>query len=174
MKTKSTYRFAGKIMMITLAALMTVTCDRVKDDPYYVGTWEYEDKVYVGELTFNSTHTLGLTETTYEEIIVMQRDNSTTITTLLGLKGNLEVNGSAMTLKLNAVGECVKDGLNQCTGTVQWFAKGTATYNTYVQYLSETIIGEFEASEDYLWLVRDINNDGDTEDAGEDIYFDRI
>ena len=37
MKTKITYRFAGKIMMITLAALITVTCDRVKDDPYYEG-----------------------------------------------------------------------------------------------------------------------------------------
>jgi hypothetical protein len=174
MKTKIAYRFAGKIMMITLAALITVTCDRVKDDPSYVGTWEYEDKVYVGEFTYNTTRTLGLTATTFEEIYVMQRDNSTTIATILGLKGNLEVNGSEMTFKLNAVGECVKNGQNQCTSTVEWFAKGTATYNTYIQYLRETVIGEFEASEDYLWLVRDSNNDGDTDDSGEDIYFDRI
>jgi hypothetical protein len=174
MKTKITYRFAGKTMMITLAVLMTVTCDRVKDDPYYAGTWEYKDNVYVGEFTYNSTRTLGLTATTFEEIYVMQRDNSATIATILGLKGNLEVNGSEMTFKLNAVGECVKDGQNQCTSTVEWFAKGTATYNTYIQYLRETIMGEFEASEDYLWLVRDSNNDGDTEDTGEDIYFDRL
>jgi hypothetical protein len=174
MKTKITYRFAGKIMMITLAALITVTCDRVKDDPYYAGTWEYKDNVYVGEFTYNTTRTLGLTATTYEEIYVMQRDNSATIATILGLKGNLEVNGSEMTFRLNAVGECVKDGQNQCTSTVEWFAKGTTTYNTYIQYLRETVMGEFEASEDYLWLVRDSNNDGDTEDTGEDIYFDRL
>lgn len=174
MKTKTTYHFAGKIIMITLAALMTVTCDHVKDDPLYVGTWEYKDIVYVGEFTYNTTRTIGLTETTFEEIYVMQRDNSSTIATILGLKGSLLVSGSEMTFKLNAVGECIKDGQNQCTGAVEWFAKGTATYNTYIQYLRETVMGEFEASEDYLWLVRDSNNDGDTEDTGEDIYFDRI
>lgn len=171
---KTTYCFTGKTMMITLAVLMTVTCDRVKDDPYYVGTWEYKDNVYAGEFTYNSTRTLGLTTTTYEEIYVMQRDNSATIAAILGLKGNLEVNGSEMTFRLTAVGECIKDGQNQCTSTVEWFAKGTATYNNYIQYLRETVMGEFEASEDYLWLVRDSNNDGDTEDTGENIYFDRI
>jgi len=162
------------MLIITLLSLTMTTCDRLKDNPLYVGTWQNKDKVYVGDVTYNTTTTLTLTESTFQEIYVMQRDNSSTITTILGLKGSLEVNGSEMTFKLNAVGECVKDGLNQCTSEVQWFAKGTATYNTYIQYLQETIEGEFEADEDYLWLVRDRNNDGDTEDAGENIEFERL
>lgn len=174
MKAQFRATTCSNMMTIILLSVTMTTCDKMKDDPLYVGTWEYKDNVYVGEFTYNTTRTIGLTETTFEEMYVMQRDNSSTIATILGLKGNLEVSGSEMTFKLNAVGECVKDGQNQCTGVVEWFVKGTATYNTYIQYLMETLMGEFEASEDYLWLVRDLNNDGDTDDLGEDIYFDRI
>lgn len=174
MKTSVKYKTAGTLLTIALISLTLTTCDRLKDDPLYAGSWQYKDKLYVGDFTYNTTRTLILTKTTYEEIYVIQRDNSSTITTVLGLKGGIEVSGSEMTFRLNAVGECVKDASQNCTSAVQWFAKGSATYNTYIQYLQETIYGEFEAGEDYLWLVRDMNNDGDTEDTDEDIEFDRI
>jgi hypothetical protein len=166
----------GRIgLLLPLFAVMSLpACDKLKDDPFYVGSWQYKDKLYVGDLTYNTTRTLTLTKSTYEEIYVIQPDNSGTITSLLGLKGGIVVSGSEMTFKLNAVGECVKDASQKCTGTVEWFAKGSATYNTYLQFLRETINAEFTADEDYLWLVRDMNNDGDMEDAGEDIEFDRL
>jgi hypothetical protein len=72
------------------------------------------------------------------------------------------------------VGECVKNAQQNCTTAIQWFAKGSAIYNNYIQYLRETVTGEFEVDEDWLWLVRDRNNDGDTDDNGEDIEFERL
>jgi len=40
--------------------------------------------------------------------------------------------------------------------------------------MSESFEGTFEADDDYLWLVRDINNDTDTDDDWEDVEFERI
>jgi hypothetical protein len=173
MEQKSKSYIIGTIAVIALLFLTLTTCERLKEDPLYVGSWQYKDKLYFGDITYNISRTLILTKTTYEEIYAMQRDNSGTITALLALKGDLIVSGSEFTFMLTAVGECIKDASQNCTSAVQWYAKGSATYNTYIQYLKETINGEYEANEDYLWLVRDSNIDGDTEDDGEDIEYER-
>jgi len=162
------------LIIFFFCAIIIPSCEGVREDPLYVGTWQYKEKIDVGDFTYNATTTLKLTQTTFEEVYVMQRDNSSTIASILGMKGKLEVSGNKMTFTLNAVGECVKDAQQNCTTSIEWFVKGTPTYNTYLQYLQETVHGEFEADEDYLWLVRDRNNDGDTEDTGEDIEFELL
>ena len=150
------------------------SCDWLREDPLYVGTWQNTDKIYVGDITYNATTTLKLTESTFEEVYILKRDNSSGVSSLLGMMGNLDVKGDEMTFRLTAVGECVKDNQQNCTSAVEWFQKGSATYNTFLQYLKETVKGEFEADEDYLWLVRDRNQDGDTYDSGEDVEFERL
>jgi hypothetical protein len=174
MKEKIGFNRVTSIVTIFLLSLLMTKCEWFRDDPLYVGVWQYKDVVSAGEFTYNTTRTLTLTKDTYEEIFVMQRDNSSTIATTLALKGDLEVDGDKMTFNLTAVGDCVKDVQDKCTSQVEWFAKGSSTYNTYIQYLEESYEGEFEADEDYLWLVRDMNNDSDTEDDGEDIEFERL
>ena len=173
MKTKY---FLNRCIMLscTVIILSVPSCDWFREDPLYMGTWQTTEKIYVGDITYNTTTTLKLTESTFEEVYTMKRDNSSVISSLLGMKGNLEVKGDEMTFRLTAVGECVKDNQQNCTSAVEWFQKGSATYNTYLQYLKETVKGEFEADEDYLWLVRDRNLDGDTDDSGEDIGFERL
>lgn len=167
-------RLRSTLIVCLSAILMIPSCGLFREDPMYVGTWQNKDKIYVGDATYNTTTTLKLSESTFEEVYVVQPDNSSVISTLLGLKGSLDVSGSKMTFRLTAVGECVKDNQQNCTSAVEWFQKGSATYNTYLQYLKETVKGEFEADEDYLWLVRDRNLDGDTDDSGEDIGFERL
>jgi len=167
--------YPAKITCISLllsVILLMTSCEKNKD-PLYVGTWEYKTKVYSGDLTFNTTRTLILTKNTFQEVYFIQLDNSPTISSILGIKGDLSVKSNKMTFKLNSVGECVKDSENKCTDNVAWFDKGTPTYNTYIQFIRESFTAEFEAGDDYLWLVRDMNNDGDTEDTGEDIEFER-
>ena len=66
------------------------TCEWFKDDPLYVGTWQNKDKLYVGDLTYNTTTTLKLTKNTFEQVYSLQCDNSSDITSLPGLKGSLE------------------------------------------------------------------------------------
>jgi hypothetical protein len=163
------------IMILLIVSVIIPSCETLKDDPQYIGSWQYKDKIYSGELVINTTHTLILTKTTFHEVLIYQRDNSSTVMTLIGLKGDIEINGNEMTFKVSAFAECLKDASNNCTSTPEWFAKGTETYNDYLSLgMKETFQGEFEADEDYLWLVRDMNNDSDTEDSMEDIEFDRI
>jgi len=173
---KKTLRFnsaTSLLIIITLSVIMT-RCEWFKNDPLYTGSWEYKDVVYAGDFVYNTTRTLTLTEETFREVYVMQRDNSSTIATILATKGEIEVTGNQISFTLNAVGECLKDAQDKCTSTVEWFPKGSVTYNSYMLYLEETYEGEFEADEDYLWLIRDMNNDGDTSDDGEDVEFERI
>ena len=158
-------------ILIILVSLLMTSCEALKEDPLYAGTWEFKDKIYSGELTFNTTRTLLLTKNTYQEVYVIQPDNSSSISTILGLKGDLSVSGSEMTFSLKEIGACVKDAQEKCTSSVQWYGSGTQYYNDNIQYFKLTVKGDFEVDEDYLWIIRDTNGDGDTEDAGEDIEF---
>ena len=162
-------------MLLCIAAIVSLpSCDWFSEDPLWIGKWQYKDKIYVGDITYNTTTTLTLNESSFEEVYIITRDNSSEITSLLGLKGSLSVKNDIMTFTLSAVGECVEDAQQKCTSVIGWFPKGSATYNTYMQYLKETVTGEFEADEDWLWLVRDRNKDGDTDDNGEEIEFERL
>jgi hypothetical protein len=162
-------------MLLCIAAIFSLpSCDWFREDPLWIGKWQYNDKIYVGDITYNTATTLTLTESSFEEVYIIKRDNSSEITSLLGLKGSLSVKNNIMTFTLSTVGECVEDAQQKCTTAIVWFPKGSATYSTYMQYLKETVTGEFEADEDWLWLVRDRNKDGDTEDDGEDVEFERI
>jgi len=75
---------------LLVAIPMITSCERLKEDPLYAGTWQNKDKLYVGDLTYNTTTTLKLTEDTFEQVYSLQRDNSSDITSLPGLKGSLE------------------------------------------------------------------------------------
>jgi hypothetical protein len=162
------------LLLCMVAVLILPSCDWFKEDALWMGKWQYKEKIYVGDITYNTTTTLTLDESSFEEVYIIQRDNLSEITSLLGLKGTLTVKGNKMTFTLTAVGECVKNAQQNCTTAVQWFTKGSVTWNTYMQYLKETYTGEFEVDEDWLWLVCDRNKDGDTDDNGEDIEFIRL
>ncbi len=161
------------ILPCIIAMISIPSCEWVREDPLWIGKWQYKDKIYAGDVTYNTTTTLTLAESSFEEVYIIKRDNSSEITSLLGLKGSLSVKNNKMTFTLSAVGECVEDAQQKCTTAIEWFPKGSATYNTYIQYLKETVTGEFEADEDWLWLLRDRNKDGDTDDTGEEIEFER-
>jgi hypothetical protein len=175
MKTITGIKSLIYIMILLIVSVIIPSCETLKEDPLFIGTWQFKDKIYSGELVINTTHTLIITKTTFNEVLIYQRDNSSTIMTLIGLKGDIEINGNELTFKVSSFGECLKDAHDNCTSTPEWFAKGTETFNDYLSLgIQETFQGDFEADEDYLWLVRDMNNDGDTEDSMEDIEFDRI
>lgn len=174
MKTIKNYGSLIGLTVLLIVSSIIPSCESLKEDPAYAATWEYKDKLYAGELTYNTTRTLTLTKTTYMEVYVIQRDNSSAVVTILGLKGDVSVKDNKMTFTLKELGACVKDAQDKCTSSVQWYGPGTQYYTDNIQYFRQTIVAEFEADEDYLWLVRDTNSDGDTEDTGEDIEFDRI
>jgi hypothetical protein len=168
----------GRIMLSLILLFMVSSfhsCDWFRTDPDYIGKWQYTEKGYAGEVAINITHTLKLTEGTFEEIVIYRRDNSSSVMSLLGLKGNVSVDDDEVRFTLTAIGYCLKDTYDNCTANPEWFQKGSPTYNAFLSLgISESFRGTFEADEDYLWLVRDMNNDTDTDDDWEDMEFDRI
>ena len=77
MKTELRHKSFSGILAVMLLSVTMTTCDRLKDDPVYAGTWQYKEKVYAGEVTYNTT--------------------------------------------------------DKCTGSVQWYAKGSSGYNDYIR-----------------------------------------
>lgn len=158
------------VLMISFPA-----CDWFRVDPEYIGTWQYTEKTYAGDVAINITHTLKFNEDTFEEVIIYRRDNTSSVMSLLGLKGSISVDDNEVIFTLTAIGECLKDSYDNCTAIPEWFPKGSPDYNAFLSLgIVESFDGTFEADEDYLWLVRDLNNDTDTDDDWEDIEFERI
>lgn len=162
------------LRIILLISVIIPSCDKINKDTLYIGTWQHKDVVDTGDLVFNTTRTLILTRTTYEEIYMLQRYNSDVVLSIIGFKGELSVKGTEMTFSLMEIGTCVKDASQNCTDQVIFHGRGTQYYNDNIQYFRLTIKGEYEADENVLQLKRDTNGDGDMEDNGESIEFQRI
>ena len=162
------------LMILLLISVFIPSCDRLNKDPLFIGTWQHKDIVDTGDLVFNTTRTLILTKTTYEEIYMLQRYNSDAVLSIIGFKGGLSTKGSEMTFNLEEIGTCVKDASQNCTDQVVFYGQGTQYYIDNIQYFRLIIEGEYEADENYLQLKRDTNGDGDMEDNGESIEFQRI
>lgn len=161
------------IVLLCIFSILIPSCEIFKD-PLYVGTWQRIESIDTGDLVFNTTRTLVLTQKSYEEEYLIQRAGSDVISAILGQKGTLSVKGSRMTFSLKELGTCITDSEDKCTPEVEWYGKGTSYYEDNIQYFRQTITGEFEAGEETLILKRDNNGDGDMEDVGEDLEFTRI
>ncbi|MBW6500513.1 MAG: hypothetical protein K0B05_03885 [Bacteroidales bacterium] len=162
------------LLLIFSAVLFAYSCEKQKKDPLFVGTWESVEQIDIGDLTFNTTRTLVLTKKTYEEVYVIRIGNSSYISAVVGRRGDLSVKGTGMTFTLKELGTCATDNDGRCTADAEWYGPGTQYYSDNIQYFKLTLTGEFEAGEFYLRLRIDTNGDGDTEDQGEDIEFERI
>ena len=57
MKTKLSTNTIGSMLVLILLSATVTTCDRQEDDPFYVGTWQYKEKVYAGEFAYIRTGT---------------------------------------------------------------------------------------------------------------------
>jgi len=77
--------------ILFLVLLLIPSCETLKEDPLFIGSWQFKDKIYSGDVVINTTHTLKLTKSTFEEVILYQRDNSSSVMSLVGMKGNISV-----------------------------------------------------------------------------------
>jgi len=175
MKSERTVQifYVLQLTLIFSLLLLTDSCEN-QGNPLFVGTWQFTESVNADNLVFNTTRTLVLTKRTYEETYRVERVDPGTISQIIGTKGDLVTTHSGMVFQLNQLGECEKDELEICTGNVVWHSEGSNYWNENIIFFKPVVPGEFEAGETTLWLRRDLNTDGDTDDAGEDITFERV
>ena len=162
-----------KLVLLLFSVLMS-SCELLKKDPEFIGTWQHIEKITADNLVYNNTRTITLTKNSYEETYTIQRENSNSVIAIIGTRGNLVLSRSILTFSLEEIGTCVPDESGNCTGSAQWYGEGTQYWNDNMQYFEKTVSGEFEVSGNTLHLMRDMNNDGDLEDAGEDVTFEMI
>ncbi len=157
-----------------IVLLIVTSCDSGKEDPLYIGTWQYREQIHTDDIVYNTTRTLILTKNTYEEIYFIQRETSGLISGIFGTKGKIGFSRKYIQFRLQALGTCVRDEMDACTDETEWYGEGTSYWNSNLQYYQLLVKGSFEADELTLHLLRDLNNDNDTNDLGEDIVFERI
>jgi hypothetical protein len=165
---------SGLVIALFIIALLIPSCENLKKDPEYLGEWQMSEKITADEIVYSNTRTLVLTRNTYEEVYVIKRENSTSITAIIGTAGTLVTSHSNLIFNLEELGTCVLDELDACTSSVQWFGPGSSYYTDNIEYFEQTVAGEFEVNGTILKLIRDLNMDGDTEDEGEDITLEKI
>ncbi len=161
-------------ILILLISLSLTSCEYLKKDPEFVGTWQFTEKITSDDLVFNTTRTLILTENSYEEIYTVQREKTVVISSIIGTKGNLEMARSKLIFELKELGTCALDNSGICTAEVNWYGEGTQYWTDNIVYFKKTITGVFEIIGNTLRLTRDLNRDFDFEDPGEDVTFEKI
>jgi hypothetical protein len=157
-----------------LFTILITSCESLKKDPAYVGTWQYKEKITTDNMVYNTTRILTLTKDTYEETYAIQRENSSTISAIIGTGGSLGLTHTNLIFTLEKLGTCILDESEACTGNVQWYGEGTLYWNENKPYFEEIVPGEYEVDGTTLWLTRDLNNDGDIEDTGENVKFEML
>ncbi len=161
------------IVTLFLSCLVIPSCEN-QEDPPYIGTWQHKEQVNSDGQLYNTTRTLILTRNTYEETYLISRENSGLISGIFGTRGKLAFSRYYMVFKLEELGTCARGQFDTCTEEVEWFGEGTQYWTNNLPFYKMTIKGEYKADELTLHLKRDINDDHDLDDTGEDIEFERI
>jgi len=162
------------LILIIFISLLFSSCEALRKDPEFIGTWQFSEKITSDDLVFNTTRTLILTENSYEETYIIQRENSALISSIIGTKGTLVMARSNLIFELKELGSCALNESEICTGNVQWYGEGTKYWTDNIVYFKKTVTGVFEVIGTTLRLTRDLNRDRDYEDTGEDITFEKI
>ncbi len=168
----------SRILCLCLTAflftLLITSCESLKKDPDYVGQWQFIEQITANDIVYTTTRTLTLTKDTYEETYVIRRENSSTISAIIGTRGSLGLTHTNLIFTLGELGTCKLDESEVCTGNVQWYGEGTLYYIENRPYFEETVTGEYDVDGTTLRLTRDLNNDGDIEDTGENVTFEML
>lgn len=162
-----------RLSFFLLILFAGTSCERGGEPPY-AGTWQFMETVTTDGQEFKTTRTLNLSRKSYEETFLVERVSSETVSAIIGTQGDLSTTHSSLVFYLKGLGTCVLDELDACTGEVQWYSEGSGYWNDNIRYFEEIVVGEFVVDGATLWLKRDLNNDDDTDDAGEDVIFERI
>ena len=161
------------LIVVCFISLASSSCEKHRA-PLFAGEWEFKETITSGDLTLNTTRLMTLTKTTYEETFIVERQNSSVISSIIATRGNIEPAHSDLIFHLKELGTCIPDDLGACTGNIAWHDEGSQYWEDNITFFSLTVSGRFEVDETTLWLIRDLNDDLDTGDAGEDIIFTRI
>jgi len=161
------------LIILIPVVILIHSCKKVRE-PAFVGDWEFEEQVVAGGITYNTSRTLNLSSSTFKEVYIISRQGSDKITSIIGLKGDLIINHSNLVFALKELGTCVKDDLDFCTDVVMWYGDGSQYWNDNVMFFKTSVYGEFETAGASLHLSRDLNDDGDFDDPGEDILYNKI
>jgi hypothetical protein len=158
-----------------LAAVIVIhSCRGQKDEDLYIGAWQYTATVTADDMVYITTRTMVFTKNSYEETYVIQRQNSGTISGIIGTRGNLRRTRDNFLFELKELGTCARDAIDGCTNEVLWYGEASQYWIDNVEFYGLIIKGNMRVTETTLLLTRDLNNDGDTEDEGENVEFQRI
>jgi hypothetical protein len=174
MKEKFTIPYPGFFLFVFPFVFFFLNSCSKEKDPVYAGTWQHVEQVNSDGLVLNTTRTIIFSRKNYEETFLVRREGSNYISEILGTRGNIIGTRSGIVFELDELGTCSRDASDNCTENVEWHGEGSQYWEENIPFFTIVVPGNIQVEGDILMLVRDLNADGDTEDAGENISFQRI
>jgi hypothetical protein len=164
----------GARLIIPVVLILLSGCDKFRNDPGFIGTWQFTEQITADNIVYNTIRTIDLTKSSWEETYIIQRQTSPDPSAIIGTRGKLGMSHTSLVFYLEDLGTCILNESDVCTGEVQWFGEGSVYWNLNIQYFQKAVAGEYEVSGTTLILKRDLNNDGDYADTGENVSFQMI
>jgi len=162
------------LLGLIVTAFFIPACDKFKNDPQFIGTWQFSEQITADDIVYSTTRTLTLARSSWEETYVIKRQGSADISAIIGTRGKLGMSHTSLVFYLDELGTCVQDEMDKCTEQVEWYGEGTAYWNLNIQYFEKAVPAEYEVKDNLLTLRRDLNNDDDYNDTGENVTFQMI
>lgn len=167
--------FLPDLLLGTVILIFLLTgCSKFKNDPQFIGTWQFTEQITADDIVYTTTRTLTLAKSSWEETYVIKRQSSADISAIIGTKGTLGMSHTSLVFYLEELGTCVPDEMDKCTDQIIWHEEGSAYWNLNIQYFEKAVPAEYEVTDNALTLRRDLNNDGDFNDTGENVTFQMI
>jgi len=162
------------LLIAVIIILFFPACNKFKNDPQFIGTWQFTEQITADDIVYSTTRTLTLAKSSWEETYIIKRQNSADISAIIGTRGTLGMSHTSLVFYLKELGTCVPDEMDKCTDQISWHGEGSAYWNLNIQYFQKAVPAEYEVNDNALTLKRDLNNDGDFSDTGEDVTFQMI
>lgn len=132
-----------------VTSLVLMSSCKKEEDPAYVGTW-----AALGTISLDSAGTnvvdakdlLILSKSSFTELIQMKNPNTNQWISMAGIKGNLTVSGTMMSLYVKSAGLSTQDGFTGLpTGNITYYQEGTSSFDDllYSLGISQSFSGTY-------------------------------
>ncbi len=171
-------KLAGLTFLLGILVLIFFTsCEDENDTPpAYVGVWEMLSTDSIGDTEVDMKQMLTLHEDSFETIVSMLPDDQPAID-VMGMKGDLDMDGDNGTITFTSYGKQQYDNSANPTGMV-WYEEGDTEFN---KFITDDMDGKktqnikISVDGDKLNIKIDQNNNGSFDDEeDENQIFDKV
>lgn len=167
---KRTLNLMQFFTLLTFALLLTASCKKDEVKEPYVGTWEATETITEEGISFQVKDIIILSKDKFTNKGQMLNPLTNKWIDIIGMKGELSINGDIMNLVVTDAGMTSYDGITGIpTGNITYYNESELGFEGLLadMEIPQTFSSQFFVTDNKITIKTDHNNDGDYTDENE-------